>query len=133
MLIFAAVKRIFAISLLCITLFSQTEFYQFLKLPILFKHFTEHRANNHSISFAEFLVIHYVNPDQNDADHDRDKQLPFKSNDCIQSSLLTVFIPANYSIEITAPAVLSIQPAPAMADWVPSIHVADIWQPPRIS
>ncbi len=133
MFIFASVKRFIAISFLSITLFSQTEFYQLLKLPVLFKHFTEHRSNNLNISFAEFLVLHYVTPHQNDADHDRDMQLPFKSTDCVQSNLLTFFISNHDAIEVAAPEVPSVQTAFVNTDWIPSIHVADIWQPPRIS
>ena len=99
----------------------------------MFEHFSEHRAKNHTLSLVEFLIIHYVHPNQNDADHDRDMQLPFKSTECVQNTFLSVFVPAYYTIELTAPAVTSIQSAFAKAEWVPSIHVADIWQPPKIS
>lgn len=99
----------------------------------MFKHFTEHRAKNNNLSLIEFLAIHYIHPNQHDADHDRDMQLPFKSTDCVQNTLLTVFVPAHFVIEVAAPVVPAAQPTPAKADWIPSIHVADIWQPPKVS
>ena len=127
------VKRFSAILLITLLLFSQTELHQLLNLPALIEHFIEHRAKNHDLSLMEFLAIHYVHPNQNDADHDRDMQLPFKSTDCVQTSLLSFFVPHYHHIEVEIPAINSIIYSPVKTEWIPSIHAADIWQPPKNS
>lgn len=126
-------KRFSATLLVILVLFSQTELHQLLKLPTLIQHFTEHRALNHDLSLMEFLAIHYVHPNQNDADHDRDMQLPFKSTDCVQTSLLSFFVPYHHNIVVEIPALPSVTYSPVKSEWIPSIHSADIWQPPKNS
>ncbi len=51
---------------------------ELVKIPTLVKHFEQHKAQNHSIDFADFLVMHYLGSDNNDSDNDQDEQLPFK-------------------------------------------------------
>lgn len=52
--------------------------YQLLKLPILIQHFSEHKALDPTISFTDFLSMHYWGEDIDDNDYDRDMKLPFK-------------------------------------------------------
>jgi hypothetical protein len=65
-------------------------FQQFYKLPVLIEHFKEHQQIR-SVSFIDFLAMHYWGEDQNDNDADRDMQLPFKN--ISGYSLHLVFIP----------------------------------------
>ncbi len=69
-------KKWFSILMLSPYLFSTTELYQFLKVPILIEHFIEHKSQNNTISFFQFIKMHYQNPVK-DADYDKDQKLPF--------------------------------------------------------
>lgn len=48
------------------------------KLPALFSHFSEHQNKNATLSFLEFLALHYGNETPNDQDDQQDMELPFK-------------------------------------------------------
>jgi hypothetical protein len=52
---------------------------QVLKIPVLVVHYHEHKQANESISFMQFLSMHYWGTDDNDNDQDRDMQLPYKT------------------------------------------------------
>lgn len=84
-------RKIFAITFLTIYLFSNTELHQFLKLPILIEHYSEHKDKDHSITLWKFLSMHYANGNTKDADYDKDSKLPFKTHDnCNSSNHITI-------------------------------------------
>ncbi|WP_148707194.1 hypothetical protein [Chitinophaga skermanii] len=56
-----------------------TNFLQFAKLPKLYEHFQDHTRRDASITFMDFLGMHYWGNDLDDNDDDKDMQLPFKS------------------------------------------------------
>jgi hypothetical protein len=107
---------------------------EFLKAPVLFSHFIEHRADNDAITFYTFIYQHYQDDDGNDQDNDRDSQLPFKSHDsshssgsnCAPVSLIKIkFIPSSQA------SVISI--AKYKEPNIPSPYLLRIWQPPKYS
>jgi hypothetical protein len=53
-------------------------FDQLIKIPTLLVHYVEHKEKDVSVSFLDFLSMHYGGTDLNDGDNDRDMQLPFK-------------------------------------------------------
>ena len=119
-------QRIAIFSLLIYSL-SFTEFHQVLRLPLLVEHYQEHKAKVNSLSFWEFLVLHY----QSDVAHDdRDNRLPFK--DCGHSiATATVALPS-YAIEF----VYSVHDTnrPEFPDYVSPLsgrNGIDIFQPPK--
>lgn len=124
-------KRVIAGILLLTMLFSETEFRQLLKLPVLFSHFFEHKTSDTQITAIRFLGMHYFNEDDDDNDEDRDNQLPFKSTG---SSMLT-------GVSVTVPALLAVSAPVKMTAGItlpayqpagfPASPLADIWQPPR--
>ncbi|MDI1354276.1 MAG: hypothetical protein PSX36_05140 [bacterium] len=61
-------------------LFSATEFAELLKVPELLEHYTEHQTKNKTISFFDFLAIHYFDAQDSSDDDGRDGALPFKSH-----------------------------------------------------
>ncbi|SFU64064.1 hypothetical protein SAMN05216480_1118 [Pustulibacterium marinum] len=67
-------------------------FGQFVKVPTLVKHFVEHQQRDTSITFYDFLALHYWGHDLNDNDQDRDMQLPFKKIDHSTYQLVLPFI-----------------------------------------
>ena len=57
-----------------------TEIHQLMKLPFLIKHYIDHHEENTSLSFIDFLKMHYTDKeDPNDNDDKEDNELPFKS------------------------------------------------------
>jgi len=73
-------KKTIVLTLGVLILNSTTEFHQLLKIPLLIQHYMHHRGENTSISFLEFLKIHYTDTQHpNDNDEREDNELPFKS------------------------------------------------------
>lgn len=70
-------RKNLAILLISIHLICNTEAGQFLKLPQLVEHFFQHHRLDPSLSFFEFISMHYYGGDDGtSADDDFDKQLP---------------------------------------------------------
>jgi hypothetical protein len=47
------------------------------RLPFLFEHFKEHRKSNQSITFLDFLILHYSDKNHHNSDHAKHSKLPF--------------------------------------------------------
>ena len=128
-------RRVIAILLLSIQLFTGTELCQVFKAPILFQHYHEHKGGDKSLSFFAFLREHYINSSERDPDYARDMQLPFKSG--------TGMLLVSHNISIPVPGFTIVPPAPAFeiekqyhsynGAWQPSQVVHTIFQPPRFS
>lgn len=71
-----------------------SEMHQFLKIPVLIQHYTEHKQQNPSIGFLDFLAIHYDGLFEKDADYQRDQQLPFRDMDCMAFNFTICECPA---------------------------------------
>lgn len=125
-------KRFISILLLSTVLLTQTECYQLLKLPVIFQHYAEHRVKDRTISFSGFISMHYFHDSPvDDQDDDRDRQLPFKSDNGNMIAHLGVGIPRHYEHRFTAELSGEI-PAPCVVTGRYILTpVADIWQPPR--
>ncbi len=61
---------------------SYSECHQFLKVPYLIKHLQKHQQADPSMSFGEFIKIHYLSAAVITDDFQQDEQLPFRSVDC---------------------------------------------------
>ena len=90
------VKRGFLYILFLVVMLNDTSLNQFLKLPVLLAHFTEHLQQDSRIGFVQFLAMHYWGTDLNDNDDDRDAQLPYKKVDLhsIDHPIPPIFKPA---------------------------------------
>ncbi|MEO7049922.1 MAG: hypothetical protein ABI091_31750 [Ferruginibacter sp.] len=95
-------KRISTIFLLTVYLFSATEAYQLLKLPIAFEHFREHKAQDKKTGFLSFIIMHYFSGNTKDADYEKDLRLPFKTSDNFVMSVTPVTVPAICTIILPA-------------------------------
>lgn len=125
-------KNLLAILLLFSYLFSTTEFYQLLKIPVLAAHYIEHKHDSSNITLVQFLKIHYL-VNSKDADYERDMQLPFKTQDMHLTGAFSVFVPLADEITIDHP-VASIRMSSCLVQtrFISALQLADIWQPPRI-
>ncbi|MEI7628686.1 MAG: hypothetical protein WCJ80_10615 [Bacteroidota bacterium] len=101
-------------------------------MPMIFKHFVEHRQFDKSISFMKFLDMHYMHGSPKDKDYNKDMQLPFKSSGDFIYVLASEFVPLNEHISLTAPVVIVSEKKIDIHqnDLLPS-YLASIWQPPK--
>ena len=77
-------KKFFVILLSALILVGSTEIHELSKFPTLIQHYLQHRKKDSSLSFIEFIKIHYAgNAHPNDNDDSEDDRLPFKSIDGI--------------------------------------------------
>ncbi|HWA35580.1 MAG TPA: hypothetical protein VG737_15670 [Cyclobacteriaceae bacterium] len=120
-------KRKIIFGLLFAYLVSSTEAHELLRLPLLFKHYQEHREQVADITFWEFLVMHY----ETDVPHDdQDTRLPFKTrNHSLASTALAV---TSQRITLTIPLPVVVKTALSPQHSVPNASYLDeIFQPPR--
>lgn len=104
-------------------------------MPILFKHFIEHKSLNQEISFTKFLYQHYQDDDGDDNDNERDKQLPFKSIEPFNVAVNTGLI---YNTTLKFKFAPNISKADLQFSnyqdlKIPSPFLSTIWQPPKYS
>lgn len=104
---------------------------QLFKIPVLIAHFFEHRQRNESITFIEYLSMHYWGNDIDDNDQDRDMQLPFKKAD-LDHSIQKYFTPLsieilveNFSLESSYTILESQHHS--------SSHLGALFKPPRLA
>ena len=67
--------------MLFVYLSSNTQLHEIFKLPALFEHYLEHHQSNASLSFFDFLKMHYADNNIIYPDYEEDMKLPFKSTD----------------------------------------------------
>jgi hypothetical protein len=68
---------------------------QLAKIPSLFSHFAEHQDRIASLSFIQFLELHYGDEIPNDQDDQRDMELPFKKISTASVTIAFVAVPVN--------------------------------------
>lgn len=123
-------KKFTAICLLLTFLLAATELNQLLKLPIMLEHFAEHKNLNNTISFLDFLYMHYTGHDINDNDEDKDMQLPFKSHDCNSVQVQSLPTQSEFSDLNRIPVSEKNLPVYKTRNFNSS-YPSSIWQPPK--
>jgi len=113
-------------------LFSYTECKELLKLPLLIEHFIAHNSIDNSISFTDFLSMHYLQDQDNDGDDEHDRSLPFKShNNCYSSNAFA--FNTHTTIATIKPIEININKEfLPHQEFLPTCYQASIWQPPKI-
>ncbi len=124
-------KRTGPILFLLIYLLSSTELHQFLKVPLLFVHYTEHLQDNPSISLVDFMVLHYFSGDTRSVDYARDKQLPFKGDSCPEISLAIAMPPEDLPETIVQVFNTTRKIGIFKSPFNNTFFQFSIWQPPR--
>lgn len=128
--IFVRLKKAASIFLLLISVLAYTEFGQLLKLPVLIAHYQEHNAGYHKLKIWDYIRDHYNNNDNVPADHERDMQLPFKTNHTCQANLI-LHIPAQ-PVQISEPFNEMVLNFPRVDDGAPChVFTGSVFQPPR--
>lgn len=126
------VKKSIAFILLSVYVFSATEFQEFMKLPVLLEHYHEHTAKNISLSFSEFLFVHYAVEHPDDGDSERDAQLPFRQHtDCLALNITGV-VPNLVVFDFNTDVSDSAMNIDGYSDPLFSnLFIAAVWQPPK--
>lgn len=113
-------------------LFSSTELHQLLKLPILYEHFQEHHEENNSLSFLDFIAMHYSSNDIHKSDQDEDMKLPFKSPDGCFSASIIAFLPQAIEFEKRLDFFENEPLNNYSYQEFSSSYLSSIWQPPKL-
>jgi len=130
-LYFYAVRKPAVLFLLLLMLMNSTEIYQLVRLPQLFSHYQEHRAENAQLTFLEFLGIHYAQGNVRDADYDKDQQLPYKTDNCCSGFNIGYYM-ITQTILPTVPVYSAEKEYVVMnKNAAPASYFNSIWQPPR--
>ena len=117
------------IALMAVHLFGNTELGQLLRLPKLVSHYFQHKELNPTITFIDFLVMHYGGDDGSSADDDIDSQLPYHHADF--HCLFDTFYPLPHYVFRMKP----VEDIPGYGSRLvsanPSKHISLFLQPPR--
>jgi len=124
-------RKVSPILFLLIYLVANTELHQFMRLPLFFEHYQEHRLHSPTISLLDFIVLHYFTRDQKDADYGRDQQLPFKNSNCPEVSISIALPPENFPETKVHVFSLSRNMVMFKSFFNASSFHFSIWQPPR--
>ncbi len=125
-------KKSISIFLLFVFLCANTEAHQLLKLPLLVKHYIDHKKQNETISPIDFLVNHYVLADDGDGNTPEDMQLPFKSDTTCNNITSIVFLPfTNFQLALKPVSTVNKFYNTYSADFISSAYLSSIWQPPK--
>ncbi|WP_051190385.1 hypothetical protein [Kaistella palustris] len=109
-----------------------TEVNQLTKLPNLIEHYVSHKSENPELSLADFLIIHYVDEQQLDADYRQDMKLPFKTHDFSSVSVTPNVPPEKQLLKIERLIFVEESTNFCYSDHrYPSILIP-IWEPPKI-
>lgn len=123
------VTRFAAIFLIAMMTLNLPYLSQLVKLPLLIEHYQEHHQQSATLSFTDFLVLHYQNAPAHDS---HDNSLPFKvaalshqSNILLSVPVSVIFVPA---IQHTTTA--KSEPFTPQTQLPPG-SVSGIFQPPK--
>ena len=126
-------KKFAAILLFSIYTVSVTELYELLKVNVLVEHYSETTKHDGPISFADFLIMHYLTDDGNNKDNERDHQLPFKSAASYLANGTSVVVLQKQEEFVLKPVdkenkKFGTHPNPS----IPSSFYNSVWNPPRL-
>lgn len=124
-------KSIAVIFLIVVYTFTATEAKQLLKFPVMLEHYAEHKKHDATISFFDFIYMHYAGSDFDDTDQDRDMKLPFKSSSFANYNI-TVFYPTSIALVLKPVVFTKNKTAFYTEENFQSSYLSSIWQPPRI-
>lgn len=106
------------------------------ELGAFLHHFVDHMGGHHeAIGLADFVDLHYSDPQHHEEDHGEHEDLPFQHHhsDHAPSAQPVFSIPAdqrmlamNRVLEKAFNSLICVE-----RQWLSSAHLGDIWEPPR--
>jgi len=95
-------------------------------------HFMEHIESGERFTLHDFLSMHYSENVAQNADHDRDMELPFRTqHKVVPSLLMTATAPISYECLFSDTTALWRKDFPNGDEGFISEVFTSIWQPPR--
>lgn len=127
-------KKLLVLLMLSFHLMAAPALQEWVKLPVLFQHYFEHKALNNQITFAKYLVDHYNDIPHTDNDEARDNQLPFKSADHqTANGLGSLAIPQYHQVNLKVPVHVLVKLTAGYTEGhIPNTYQSKIWQPPKV-
>ena len=127
-------RKLIVFFFLFIYLFSSTELSELLKVNVLIEHFAEHKIETKTLSFSQFLYMHYIQHGKDNGDGTKDDKLPFHSDSETVNSFISVPIPC-VPFSISFIHILQNDKKVNFYDvdkTITSSFLSTIWQPPQI-
>lgn len=123
-------RNLFIILLINVHLFGNTELGQLLRLPQLVTHYKKHNANT-SVTFLQFLIMHYAGNDGTTADDNDDMKLP--CHDYHHTAIFVTYADVNAMEQDLGEPFYSSQIVygGSLITYIPSEHIFSLLQPPR--
>lgn len=100
------------------------------KLPLLINHFQEHRRLDRSMTFADFLALHYADARHHEEDHSTHSQLPFGQHHHLNVIISVWHAPTLPGFPVP-PQPLTIKQRTSTFHRELPAHTSPVWQPPR--
>lgn len=123
-------RKAIAIFFLFTFMASTAHLYELVKLPEFVGHFVEHKKEDASISFWQFISIHYFKGNVQDADYAKDMKLPFKTLDHT-STIVVLDVPVRVFNLKTNTIYTKKSFTKTDPHFYNSSYSAAIWQPPK--
>jgi hypothetical protein len=127
-------RKLIVLFFLFLYLFSSTEFSELLKVNVLIEHFAEHKIETKTLSFSQFLYMHYIKHGKDNGDGNKDDKLPFHSDSETVNSFISVPLPC-VPFSISFIHILKNDKKVNFYDvdkTITSSFLSTIWQPPQI-
>jgi hypothetical protein len=125
-------KKITSFLFLAFYFLSATATVDLLKLPLLIRHYQQHKATNKNIGIISFLKIHYQQQDNLDNNSNNDHQLPFKTHYHTAVTSIIAMPPPLFLVFPIKPVSFKKETFKVPDHFLlPAKYLAIIWQPPR--
>ena len=129
----SAIIAFLAVTFLVESLFPHAEVAEFIKVPELLKHFENHKQEDPSISFLEFLHLHYGDSQHAHRDQQHHQKLPFSKSHHHHVNLVQVIqAPEEIKSSIDFTLLRKIEVVFYSESKV-STPSTGVWQPPKVA
>lgn len=128
-------KSYIVILFLSIYSFSVFQIDEYIKIPLLLEHYSEHKKLNSKLNFLSFILDHYSHGEVFDKDYDKDMKLPFKSHNCsCNNNPIVTFLSQIQVFNFEPNSTFKDIKKPTFVynfSFISNFH-SSIWQPPKI-
>lgn len=99
------------------------------RVPLLLEHYQEHLKSDQSLTFLDFLILHYSNKDHHNKDHAKHSKLPFGNLHHQPVSIQLWY--ADIYVVVIPELMTKLYSTVLSVGKLLSIFKFSVWQPPR--
>jgi hypothetical protein len=126
-------RKLLIISLIFLHLIANTDLIEVFSLGKLISHFQEHKKSNPTVSFIDFLNMHYIGDDGNTTDDNKDMELPFHHPNVHSFDTVIYSLPQTGTIKNNQELFYLNKPlANRFKIYIQQNYLSTLLQPPRI-